>query len=633
MFQQQAFSQVEVAPWGNITGIRKQGQLFNVETSLQFIKKGGNQIINTAREQQMPVYSRNGNVQTVTTGIDSLRFEEAVTDAGGTKAQIDIKLTSKVDTTMLGAFLVVRIPRAANNLAQFKLVDNDKKLEVATLPTNAIKDLAGVMAKGFEYKAANLEVKVNTEQADSVLVRKDEKNGDVLVYFTIKANDIKKGETVQKSYLLEAKGQIDKSPVNLTLNTSLQGRKFDGLGGNFRLQNPATDQQVIDYSLDNLSLAWGRVEMPWKFWQPEKDVNPLDAAQANRLPSQVTQAMEMAQRLQKKGIPVILSAWSAPDWAIVGTPNLTPVNGVWGNPLNKDIMTDIYRSITRYITYLRDAYGVEVKYFSFNESDLGINIRMTAQEHADLIKGLGSYMKTKGLNTKLLLGDNSDANSWAFLNTAIADIATHPYIGAISFHSWRGWETPTLQKWADAATKLNVPLLVGEGSIDAAAWQYPAIFREPTYAIEEINLYTRLLAICQPASILQWQLTADYSPLAGGGIFGDNSALHPTQRFWNLKQLSSTPKDLYAMPIQSTRTDVSAAALGNNSTGIYTIHLVNNGADRQATITGIPDKVQKLKVFITNQEDSVKDAGEKKVSNGQLKLKLPARSFVTLVSE
>ena len=534
---------------------------------------------------------------------------------------------------MLGAFLVVRIPRAANNLAKFKLVDNDKKLEVATLPTNAIKDLAGVMAKGFEYKAANLEVKVNTEQADSVLVRKDEKNGDVLVYFTIKANDIKKGETVQKSYLLEAKGQIDKSPVNLTLNTSLQGRKFDGLGGNFRLQNPATDQQVIDYSLDNLSLAWGRVEMPWKFWQPEKDVNPLDAAQANRLPSQVTQAMEMAQRLQKKGIPVILSAWSAPDWAIVGTPNLTPVNGVWGNPLNKDIMTDIYRSITRYITYLRDAYGVEVKYFSFNESDLGINIRMTAQEHADLIKGLGSYMKTKGLNTKLLLGDNSDANSWAFLNTAIADIATHPYIGAISFHSWRGWETPTLQKWADAATKLNVPLLVGEGSIDAAAWQYPAIFREPTYAIEEINLYTRLLAICQPASILQWQLTADYSPLAGGGIFGDNSALHPTQRFWNLKQLSSTPKDLYAMPIQSTRTDVSAAALGNNSTGIYTIHLVNNGADRQATITGIPDKVQKLKVFITNQEDSVKDAGEKKVSNGQLKLKLPARSFVTLVSE
>jgi O-glycosyl hydrolase len=632
MFHQQAFSQVEVAPWGNITGIRKQGHLFKVETSLQFIKRGGNQIINTAREQQTPIYTRNGNVQTVTTRIDSLLFEKVVTDGGGGKAQIDIKLTSEVDTSMLGAFFVVRIPHTSDNSTKFKLFDNDKTFEVATLPTNAIKDLAGVMAKGFEYNSANLEVKVKTEQPDSMLVRKDENNGDVLVYLTIKASDIKKGETIQKSYQLEAKGQVDKSPVSLTLNTSQQGHKFDGLGGNFRLQNPTTDQQVIDYSLENLRLAWGRVEMPWKFWQPEKDVNPLDAAQANRLPTQVTQAMEMAQRLSKKGIPVILSAWSAPDWAIVGTPNLTPVNGVWGNPLNKDIMTDIYRSITRYIIHLRDAYGVEVKYFSFNESDLGINIRMTAQEHADFIKGFGSYMKNKGLNTKLLLGDNSDANSWAFLNIAIADTATHPYIGAISFHSWRGWETATLQKWADVATKLNVPLLVGEGSIDAAAWQYPAIFQEPTYAIEEINLYTRLLAICQPASILQWQLTADYSPLAGGGIFGDNSILHPTQRFWNLKQLSSTPKDLYAMPIQSSHADVSAAALGDNSTGVYTIHIVNNSADRQATITGIPAKVEKLKIYITNQEDSLKDSGEKKVSNGQVKLKLPARSFVTLVS-
>lgn len=242
-------------------------------------------------------------------------------------------------------------------------------------------------------------------------------------------------------------------------------------------------------------------------------------------------------------------------------------------------------------------------------------------------------METKGLKTKLLLGDNSDANSWQFINTAMNDAAAVPYIGAISFHSWRGWETATLQKWADAATKLNVPLLVGEGSIDAAAWQYPGIFQEPTYALEEINLYTRLLAICQPASILQWQLTADYSPLAGGGIFGDNSPLHSTQRFWNLKQLANTPKDVYAMPIKSTHTDVSCAALGNRSSGIYTIHVVNNGAERQATITGIPAKVQKVQIYITNQQDAVKSMGIKKIVNGQLQFKLPARSFVTVVSE
>lgn len=341
----------------------------------------------------------------------------------------------------------------------------------------------------------------------------------------------------------------------------------------------------------------------------------------------------MAQRLSKLGVPVILSAWTAPDWAIVGKENTEPVNGVWGNPLNKEVMTDIYRSLSRYISYLKDNYGVEIKLFSFNESDLGINIRMTAQEHADFIKGFGSYLDTKGLKTKLLLGDNSDANSSAFITTAMNDAAARPYVGAISFHSWRGWETETLKKWADAATQLNLPLLVGEGSIDAAAWQYPVIFQEPTYAIDEINLYTRMLAICQPVSILQWQLTADYSPLAGGGIFGDNGPLRPTQRFWNLKQLSLTPPNLFALPITSNKLEISCAALGNSSKGVYTIHLVNNGADRQMNLTGLPAKAQKFKVYITNTENNAKEMGGKKAVNGQLQFKIPARSYVTLISE
>jgi hypothetical protein len=633
LYNQPAYSQVEVAPWGNVTGIRKQGHLLRFETALQFIKKDGVQILTTARERQRPVYTRKGNQQIVNTQLDSLYFEQTVTDNGGGKAKVDVKLTSHTDTNLVGVYFVVRLYKSNDNQSGLKLNGSNKVIDITSLPTTKIKDLNSITANGIAYQSAKLQLLVNSTQPDSVLLRKDENNGDILAYFAIRINELKKGEVIQKSFELEANGVIDKAPVTLTLNTAQQGRKFDGLGGNFRLQNPTTDPQVINYSLANLRVAWGRVEMPWRYWQPEKDTNPLDAARDGKLPTQVTQAMEMAQRLNKLGMPVIVSAWYAPDWAIVGSQNLNPVNGVWGNPLNKDIMTDIYRSITRYITYLKDNYGVEAKFFSFNESDLGINVRMTAQEHADFIKGLGSYMETKGLKTKLLLGDNSDATTWSFINTAINDEAAKPYIGAISFHSWRGWETETLQKWADAATKLNVPLLVGEGSIDAAAWQYPDIFLEPTYAIEEINLYTRLLAICQPASILQWQLTADYSPLAGGGIFKDDSPLRPTQRFWNLKQLASTPENLYAMPLQSNHPEVSCASLGNNNKGIYTLHIVNNGAERQATITGFPAKAQKVQMFVTNQQDAVKSAGIKTAGYGQLKIKLPARSFVTVVIE
>ena len=87
------------------------------------------------------------------------------------------------------------------------------------------------------------------------------------------------------------------------------------------------------------------------------------------------------------------------------------------------------------------------------------------------------------------------------------------------------------------------------------AYRYPQIFNEQSFALYEINLYLRILSIAQPKSILQWQLTADYSILAGGGIFNDNGPLRPTRRFWNLKQLAATPARSFS-PVSYTHLDV-----------------------------------------------------------------------------
>ena len=453
----------------------------------------------------------------------------------------------------------------------------------------------------------------------------------IQVFIPLHTGDLENQQTVSKSFTLHASGYIDRKPVNINLNTAITGRPFEGLGGNFRLQNPKVDPEVIDYCLENLRVAWGRVEMPWSLWQPDINTDPITEAKAGRLNLHVQKSMEMAQRLYKMGMPVILTAWAPPAWAIIGKPKFRPgPDGVWGNPLDHSKTNEIYKSITDYIEYLKNEYGVEITDFSFNESDLGINIRQTGEEHAELIKGLGAYFVSRGLKTKLLLGDNSDANTYAFIDSAMSDSSTHPFIGAVSFHSWRGWDSITLQKWADAATNLHLPLLVGEGSIDAAAWAYPAIFEEQTYALKEINLYTRLLAICQPESILQWQLTSDYSPLAGGGVYGEDGPLHPTQRFWNLKQLASIPKGLYAMPIRSGSADVSSAALGDHDKGIYSIQLVNNGAARRVTLTGLPQNVKSLRVFVTNKKRGKEEATPITAKNGKANFRLEATSYVTL---
>jgi hypothetical protein len=624
-----AHAQAEVEPWGNLTGIRREGQLLEINSSLQLIGTDWAHAKVTGRERQRPRYTRKGTKQLITTRLDSLNLTETVTDVGPSKATVSVNAAARADMDVLGLFFALALPPQST----VELLDAQGKV---VGPLNA----APVQASRLRITASTHRIEVSFTEPTSVLLKngegRDKQNLGPHLYLPLLAGHVAKGQTTQKTYTFTASGTIDRAPIHLTLNTAQPGRTFAGFGGNFRLQNPKGDPQVIEYCLNNMRVAYGRVEMPWQFWQPTQAKDPMAAAKQGQLHPHVRESMEMAQRLGKLGMPVIVTAWSAPQWAVVGDQGHGTgpgPNGRWGAPLNKDNMAASYKSIADYLVYLKERYGLEAAMFSFNESDLGINIRQTGLEHNELIKGLGAYFVSRGLKTKLLLGDNSDATSYEFIYPALRDPAARPYIGAVSFHSWRGWDTETLQKWSAAAQELNLPLLVGEGSIDAQAWDYPQVFEEPTYAQQEISLYMRLLTICQPLSILQWQLTSDYSPLAGGGIFGNNAPLHPTQRFWNLKQLAATPKDVAFMPLTANRPNVSCAALGNAAKGVYAVHLVNNGATRQVTLTGLPDKVKTLRTYVTDLKNNMKEGPRVPVAKGQARFTAAATSYTTLSTE
>ncbi len=199
--------------------------------------------------------------------------------------------------------------------------------------------------------------------------------------------------------------------------------------------------------------------------------------------------MEMARRLDKMDMPVMLAAWFPPDWAIIGErfKGKRP-DGSMGNKLDLSKSEKIYRSLVSYIKYLKEEYGVETVMFSFNESDLGIDVQQTDVEHNELIKTMGSLLRAEGLQTEFLLGDTADANGWNFTTLASTDPESLPYIGGVSFHSWRGYTDENLLKWRDISNRVGEPLFIGEGSIDAGAWRYPQIFEEPTYALEEIDV-------------------------------------------------------------------------------------------------------------------------------------------------
>ena len=337
----------------------------------------------------------------------------------------------------------------------------------------------------------------------------------------------------------------------------------------------------------------------------------------------------MASRLKAIGMPLVVSCWFPPQWALIPGQQKRR-GGVAALRLDTSKQDSIYESMISYLHFLKNDYGVEADYFSFNESDIGIDVLHTPQEHCDFIKSFGAALASHHLPTKMLLGDNSDATTIDFIQPALKDKEAHKYIGAVSFHSWRGCDDETLRRWRDAARSINVPLIVGEGSTDAAAWRYPAIFKESTFALYEINLYMRLCAICQPLSILQWQLTADYSLLQGNGILGDDGPLRPTQRFHNLRQLAMTPADAFSIPLAVDKENVNTAAFYNKALGKGALHMVNNGAACKAELSGLPASVSQAVVYVTNASQNAEEQSVN-VSQGIATIDMPAESFITVL--
>ena len=440
------------------------------------------------------------------------------------------------------------------------------------------------------------------------------------VSFPLSLGNLTNGQSVRATFTIKATGEVDKSPAKLVVDSSRPGRKYDGMGGNFRIQSPA-DAAHIQYNLDNLRIAWGRVAMPLDRWQPNEDADPVAAATSGSLNTNVREAMEMAQKLARKNIPTVISIWSAPSWALAAGGG-----GRGGRArINPERWDKVGKSIGSYLEYMKQNFGAEPVLFSFNESDMGINVLQSPQEHAEAIKRLGAYFASHGLKTRMLLGDTGNPTGDKFIDVTLADPEAAKYIGAVSFHSWNGGTVEQYTHFSQGARQLNVPLLIGEGGLDPSAHQYRAIFREPWFCLNEIAQYVEICRVAQPLSILHWQFTADYSILTGGA---GGQPLQPAQRFWDIKQLGMTAADSTAIPITCDNPKVVSCAFSDH--GACVVHLVNNGAARPATVSGLPAGIKEMRVLVTDSRRGMQETGRVRAVQGTVQLPLDAMSFTSL---
>ncbi|HRV09349.1 MAG TPA: hypothetical protein P5568_12860, partial [Acidobacteriota bacterium] len=386
------------------------------------------------------------------------------------------------------------------------------------------------------------------------------------------------------------------------------GKHFDGWGGNFvfGLENCP----VPEFMLTTTRTAWARTGMSLHLWEPQNDNSDPDTPDWSRFRSRIDlddgketeleREMRMAGRIAELGIPHIISVWYIPDW-------MQPEGD--GSRVPEQNWPELMESVGTYLLFLRERFGAEPDYFSFNEPDLGVYVLQSPDEHARRIVQLGGYFGQLGLKTKLLLGDTANASNPAYAETAARTPGVLDYARVLAFHSWNGTISENYRRWSELADGLNLPLAVTEVGSDPAAWHFPDLFFDYGYALDDLANYFGFLVDARPQAALQWEYSCDY-PL----VHFENDGITYSARYWFVKQLADlTPPRAQYLNVDSSNPDVQVVGFrsvpeggGSDSAGDieYVFHVANLGPARTITLEGLPAALRDLSGVITNAEQS-----------------------------
>ena len=402
--------------------------------------------------------------------------------------------------------------------------------------------------------------------------------------------------------------------VRLSVDPAKPRYSFDGFGANFCWDNgKGATRPIQEYLIKALKSGWARTEMKIQSWDRSRD----------RPGEDVKYDLETMRQLQQMGIPYVISVWRVPE-RFNADPATEPA-GARGRAINPAKWEELTQLFADYLLYARKDYGVEPDLFSFNEANLGVNVRMTPEEHTMQIKTMGAAFKKLGLKTRMLLGDAVPArDSIAYALDAASDPEALRYIAGVAFHSWGGATPAQYAAWGDLAEWLEVPLLVTELGVDSQAFATNA-WDTYQYGLREAQFIQEMLLYARPQGAQFWQYTDDY---ALARVRQDGS-IERTARFWMMKQFTDlTPMKSEELATTSDQTQVFLTAFRKG--GSYAMHIVNRGGARQATLAGAPDG--EWQVTESTEAAQYRQNTRVRASGGILTLQLPPRSLVTLTS-
>jgi O-glycosyl hydrolase len=452
------------------------------------------------------------------------------------------------------------------------------------------------------------------------------------VLVDVHAGQLPKGATARQRITLSTKGEIESKPAALTVDTSKVRYSITGVGGNycFNIESPVTR-----YTLDNLKVAFARTEMTLEQWEPQNDNDDPAAPDwkalvaADKPGSRLRNEFEIMAELARKKIPFSATIWRLPAWLYTKPPTKENMN----NRFAPEQWPEVLECIATYLQYAKEKYAAEADYFSFNEPNIGCRVAFNAEEHRDAVKRIGAHLASKGLKTKMLLGDVAGPrDTIKYVLPVTQDAEALKYAGAVSFHSWGGATPQQYNAWGDLAEKLKLPLIIAEAGVDPGAWN-GARYRTFEYGVREVQHYQELFLHARPQAVLLWEFTGDYALLNENRF--DRSKVLLTERFCFQKHWCDLiPAGSEALTTTSDNPDVLLTAFRFTNAGGpgFSFHLANVKWARPVTVTGLPAGVKTLNAVRTSRGEMFARLEPIPVTDGKCTLDLAGQSLTTLTT-
>lgn len=288
---------------------------------------------------------------------------------------------------------------------------------------------------------------------------------------------------------------------------------IQSIGGNYcqaNYTNHAWDA-IGEATLKEFRPTHVRVALPMKL--RDRSLNDYRGEKYTKQPL-VVEVLETLKRMKDEfGVKnFTISVWDVPDEFIVDPEKKSQ------RVIKPEAYDEVIQMLTDFFLKAKNDYGVEVDYFSFNESDGGYQIIFTPQQTIDFIKKAGKKFHDSGLKTKFLWADTAQTTGTVEFATRIkADSAIWKYLGPLCFHSWwsENISDNEFKRIAGLAKAWNKEVWCSELGFDAMAWKIKDMNKSWDYALRFAKISHRQMYFAEVEVSLYWTWQNNYAIMSG----------------------------------------------------------------------------------------------------------------------